>query len=53
MDSKLTKFTDNAHLGGLASSSEGRIRIQKMSLMLEEQLELKMIKLTEDKYEEI
>jgi len=53
MCSKLTEFTDNAHLGGLASCLEGRIRIQKMSLKLEEWLKINMAKFTEDRCEEI
>ena len=53
MESKLTKFTDKAHLGGLASSLESRIRIPKMSLTLEEWLAINMIKFIEDIYKEI
>lgn len=40
MDNRLTQFTDNAHLGGLASSIEARILIQKNSLSLQEWLEI-------------
>lgn len=53
MDNKLTQFTDNAHLGGFASSMEARILIQKNSLILKEWLEINMIQLTEEKYKEI
>lgn len=53
MDNRLTQFTDNAHLGGFASSMEAGILIQKNSLILKEWLEINMIQLTEEKYKEI
>lgn len=53
MDNRLTQFTDNARLGGSASSMEARNLIQKNSLILKEWLEINMIHLTEEKYKEI
>lgn len=53
MDNRLTQFTDNAHLEGLASSMEAIILIKKNSLTLQEWLEINMIPLIEEKYKEI
>lgn len=53
MNNRLTQFTNNAHLGGLANSMEARIFIQKNSLTLQEWLEINMIQLIEEKYKEI
>lgn len=53
MDSKLDKFMDNAHLEGRASSLEGRIRVQNMSLTLEEWIKISVVKFIEDSCKEI
>lgn len=53
MDNRLTQITDNAHLGGFASSMEARVLFQKKSLTLKEWLEINMMQLIEEKYKEI